>query len=191
MKLRSVNPHSITTDTTRAPFDLNVMVVHQGLITGLRANALLDVSASRLGLTTVLRKHFWRFDHLNTPMNRTKAAIEAGFMDVIMLSVEKNEELPGTVQDWMSRCLEHLENRSPAVGVLLTGRFGELDKSKPAIQNVQDFARQAGAVFFSGPPETIVSNVVTALALKLKPRSGWASHSGKLHFKACSAHVDR
>jgi hypothetical protein len=170
MKLENRNPRAGSGQTQRAAPDFNAMVVHQGLAAGLRANALLDLVAGRLGLAAVLHKHFWRFDHLKTPMNREQAAVEAASMDMILLSADRNEALPATVQEWVSRCLEHLENRVYAIGILVDSGFGRPRVEGPAVDCMQDFARQAGAIFFSGSTSTIVVESVAALKAERKQR---------------------
>lgn len=166
MKTRSSNSYIVTADASHATSDLNALVVHRGLATGLRANALLDVVARRLDQSMVLHKHFWRFDHLHAPMNREHAAAEAALMDIILLSVEGTAELPETVRDWMTRSLEHLEDRVYAIGVLLDGWFKGPEVDHPVIGSVQDFARQTGSAFFCGSLETIVADAVSALKLE-------------------------
>ena len=87
------------------PPRLDAVVVYEDLQTGLRARQTLDRLAHRLEADADSRVKLWRFDLLNDPSLRGRAAAEAADADIVFVSAHGREKLPAAVDSWLEEWL--------------------------------------------------------------------------------------
>jgi len=96
-----------------------VLLLYEDLGTALRAKQALDRLSGQLGFEAGWDTRVWRLDLLGEPFLAEQAAVEAAAADVIILSLHSRAELRAEVRDWLSRWLDHKEDRPYALAVLL------------------------------------------------------------------------
>jgi hypothetical protein len=130
------------------PIDVAVLVVYEDLPAGLRAKKFLDRLAKNSDIGAVLNTTLWRADLLGLPLLQEQAAVEAAAVDLILLTVNGQTDLSAPVRQWMSRWLDHKEDRSYALGVLFNSPSTAIASRSSVIAFVQQIADAAEADFF-------------------------------------------
>ena len=96
-----------------------VLLLYEDLGTALRATQSLDLLPGQLSDQAGCSTRLWRLDLLGEPLLAEQAAIEAAAADVIILSLHGRNELRAEVRNWLSRWLDHKEDRPYALAALL------------------------------------------------------------------------
>ena len=135
---------------------LRVLVMYGDFAGGLGAKRFLDRISRQLDSAAGLSANFWRFDLLGEVSLCEQAAVEAAAVDVILLVVGGQRQLPATVKDWMNRWLDHQGGHPCAFGVLLDRECAGSPEENPAVASVREFAAAAATDFFCGLSEAAI-----------------------------------
>jgi hypothetical protein len=136
----------------RAPVKpvLDVLLLYEDLGTALRAKHSLDLLPGQLGLKAGWGTRVWRLDLLGEPLLAEQAAIEATAADVIILSLHGRSELRAEARDWLSRWLDHKEDRPCALAALLDPEPAQPGGDNPVVAYLKRVAEAAHADLFCG-----------------------------------------
>jgi hypothetical protein len=97
-----------------------------------------------------LNTRLWRLDLLGQPLLAEQAAIEAAAADVIILSLHGRKELRAEARDWLSRWLDHKEDRPYALAALLDSDPAPPGSDNPVVAYLKRVAKAAHADLFCG-----------------------------------------
>jgi hypothetical protein len=125
-----------------------VLLLYEDLGTALRAKHSLHLLAGQLGLDAGWGTRVWRLDLLAEPLLAEQAAIEAAAADVIILSLHSRTELPTEARDWLSRWLDHKEDRPYALALLLDPEPAQPGSDNPVVAYLKRVAAAAHADLF-------------------------------------------
>ena len=129
---------------------LDVLLLYEDLGTALRARHSLDRLPGQLGGETGLNTRLWRLDLLGQPLLAEQAAIEAAAADVIILSLHGRKELRAEARNWLSRWLDHKEDRPYALAALLDPEPAQPPGDNPVVVYLKRVAKAAHADLFCG-----------------------------------------
>jgi hypothetical protein len=129
---------------------LQVLLLYEDLGTALRAKHSLDLLPSQLSAVAAWGTRLWRLDLLSEPILAEQSAIEAAAADVIILSLHGRNELRPEVRDWLSRWLDHKEDRPYALAALLDPEPGRRGGKNPVLACLKRVAKAAHADLFCG-----------------------------------------
>jgi hypothetical protein len=129
---------------------LDVLLLYEDLGTALRAKHSLDLLPGQLGPEAGLHTRLWRLDLLGEPLLAEQAAIEAVTVDVIILSLHGRDELRPEARDWLSRWLDHKEDRPYALAALLDPEPAQPGTDNPVVAYLKRIAEAANADLFFG-----------------------------------------
>lgn len=129
---------------------LGVLLLYEDLGTALRARQSLDLLARQLGADMSFNNWLWRLDLLGEPLLVEQAAVEAAAADVIFLSLHGRKELRAEVCNWLSRWLDHKEDRPYALAALLDPDLSPPGGGNRVLAYLQEVAATAGADLFYG-----------------------------------------
>lgn len=135
--------------------ECKVMVMYEYLAAGERTDSLLYTLSLESGGGGHLTRNLWMFSLLQTPLLREQAAIEAAMADIIFISVSGKRDLTAVVRDWLSRWLDHKENRPYTLAVLIGPQVNGQRINESLIILLQEVASVGGAEFFFSAPETL------------------------------------
>jgi hypothetical protein len=135
-------------DATPVKPVLDVLLLYEDLGTALRAKHSLDLLPGQLGVETGWGTRVWRLDLLGQPLLAEQAAIEAATADVIILSLHGRSELRAEARDWLSRWLDHKENRPYALAALLDPEPAQPGGDNPVVAYLKRVAEAAHADLF-------------------------------------------
>jgi hypothetical protein len=96
-----------------------VFVLYEDFRTGLRAKSLLDRAFVQGGIQGDCCLHLWRFDVLENAAVRRWVRSETSYVDLIILSVHGQRELPSAVTEWLNSTLAAQKEDSFALVVSL------------------------------------------------------------------------
>ena len=129
---------------------VDVLLLYEDLGTALRAKQSLDRLPDQLGLEAGWGTRVWRLDLLGEPLLAEQAAIEAAAADVIILSLHGRTALRAEARDWLSRWLDHKEDRPYALAALLDPEPAEPGCDNPVVAYLKGVAAVAHADLFCG-----------------------------------------
>jgi hypothetical protein len=129
---------------------LNALLLYEDFGTALRARHSLDLLPTSFITEAGWRTNLWRLDLLGEPLLAEQAAIEAGAADVIILSVRGRNEPQAEVRDWLSRWLDHKEDRPYALAALLDPEPAQRGSDNPVVVYLKRVAEAAHADLFCG-----------------------------------------
>ena len=133
---------------------LDVLLLYEDLGTALRAKHSLDLLPTPFITEAGLRTRLWRLDLLGEPLLAEQAAIEAAAADIIILSLHGRSELRAEARDWLSRWLDHKEDRPYALAALLDPEPTQPGSDNPVVAYLKQFAEAAQADLFCGSCRT-------------------------------------
>jgi len=136
---------------------LDVLLLYEDLGTALRAKHSLDRLPGQLSSEAGWRTRLWRLDLLGEPLLAEQAAIEAAAADMIMLSLHGRNELRTEARDWLSRWLDHKEDRPCALAALLDSEPAQSGSDNPVVDYLKRVAEAAHADLFFGSCNAPVS----------------------------------
>lgn len=139
--------------TRREMSHLSVMVMFENAAAGWCANEFLDWVLRQAPPNIRCYKNFWMLNLLRTPLLQEQAAVEASRTDMILISLGKKAELPGDIQEWLGRWLDHKEARRYWLGMLHQGGLGEADSTRVMRNQLRNIAESANTEFFCWNPE--------------------------------------
>jgi hypothetical protein len=122
---------------------LSALIIYQDVTTGSYAGEFLDRLILRMHIgPTCCSRNFWMVNLLRTPLLQEQVALEASQADLIVLSLNTKQALPGSVREWMGRWLNHKESR-PYLLVVVQETVSESssDDIGDYIQKVADMGR--------------------------------------------------
>jgi hypothetical protein len=129
---------------------LEVLLLYEDLGTALRAKQALDRLPGQFGAATALGTRLWRLDLLGEPLLAEQAAIEAAAADVIVLSLHGRATLRAEVCHWLSRWLDHKEDRAYALAALLDPEPALPVSDNPVVAYLKRIAEAAKADLVCG-----------------------------------------
>ena len=129
---------------------LNALLLYEDFGTALRARHSLDLLPTSFITEAGWCTNLWRLDLLSEPLLAEQAAIEAAAADVIILSVRGRNEPQAEVRDWLSRWLNHKEDRPYALAVLLDPESAQRGSDNPVVGYLKRVAEAAHADLFCG-----------------------------------------
>jgi hypothetical protein len=129
---------------------LDVLLLYEDLSTAFRAKHSLDLLPAPFITEGGFRTKLWRLDLLGEPLLAEQAAIEAAAADVIILSFHGRNELRAEARNWLSRWLDHKEDRPYAVAALLDPEPAQPSSDNPVVAYLKQFAEAAQADLFCG-----------------------------------------
>jgi hypothetical protein len=129
---------------------VDVLLLYEDLGTALRAKKSLDLLPVQLGAEGGLYTWLWRLDLLGEPLLAEQAAIEAVAADVIILSLHGRTELRAEVRHWLSRWLDHKEDRPYALAALLDAEPAQPRGDHAVAAYLKQVAKAAGADLLCG-----------------------------------------
>jgi hypothetical protein len=127
---------------------LDVLLLYEDFSTALRAKHSLDLLPLPFITGAGLSTKLWRLDLLGEPLLREQAALEAVAADLIILSLHGRDELQADARDWLNRWLDHKEDRSYALAVLLDPETADAGSGHPVVAYVKLIADAASADLF-------------------------------------------
>jgi hypothetical protein len=168
---------------------LEVVIVHEALVTGIEAAALLRRLAARLdaefGIKSgdwQINSGFWKFETLRDPELREQAAAEAIEADMIIISVG-DAELPVGVRNWIESVLSTKKGGPAAVVALLDPGHKPSGEPPRLGAGLRRLAQQCGLDFFCNTEErqpcvessieSIISHSESSSADLEKPPPEW------------------
>jgi hypothetical protein len=137
-------------DKTPVKPKLDVLLLYEDLGTALRAKHALDSLPCQLGVEGGWGTRLWRLDLLSVPLLAEQAAIEAASADVIILSLHGRTALRAEARDWLSRWLDHKEDRPYALAALLDPEPAPRGSDNPMVADLKRIAEAARADLFFG-----------------------------------------
>jgi len=149
MRAKSVRAGPHESDATLKPV-LDALLLYEDIGTALRAKHSLDLLPTPFITEAVWRTNLWRLDLLGEPLLAEQAAIEAAAADVIILSVRGRNEPRAEVRDWLSRWLDHKEDRPYALAALLDPEPAHRGSDNPVVVYLKRVAEAAHADLFCG-----------------------------------------
>jgi hypothetical protein len=129
---------------------LDVLLLYEDLSTALRAKHSLDLLPGQLSAVAAWGTRLWRIDLLAEPLLAEQSAIEAAAADVIILSLHGRSELRAEARDWLSRWLDHKEDRPYALAALLDPEPAHPGGRNPVVAYLKRVAEAAYADLFCG-----------------------------------------
>jgi hypothetical protein len=129
---------------------LGVLLLYEDLATALRAKHSLDLLPGQLSAEPGCGTKLWRLDLLGEPLLAEQAAIEAAAANVIILSLHGRNELRPEACDWLSRWLDHKEDRPYALAALLDPEPAHPRSDNPVVAYLKRVAKAAHADLFFG-----------------------------------------
>lgn len=126
---------------------LDVMIVHEDNLTGVRAQKLFNRIMHYLQVSPRLGARFWEFDVLRNRALMESAARTARFSDIVILSIHARERLPAAVQVWIREWLRIRPDR-PCSFVALLDEAETARDPHPLIARLRTLAEGAGLDFF-------------------------------------------
>ena len=149
------------------------VIVHEDSSTGIHAVTLLNKLSSRLknelglGNAWQMDSQIWKFEWLQDAELQEPAMAGAVAADMIVISADLEDALPGCVRNWIENVLRRRQGRPLAIVALLAARRARwaLSFFSPGIY-LRRLARQYGADFFcnlnNAPPSE--SGIAAGLA---------------------------
>ena len=138
---------------------LKIIIVHEDLIAGIEAAAVLRRLAAQLEAEFELKSDawqidngLWKFEMLHDPELWTQAAAEAIAADMIIISV-CDAELPASVRDWLDSVLPLKEGRPAALVALLDPGDNASGAPPRSAAYLRRLAEQYGLDFFCNTDE--------------------------------------
>jgi hypothetical protein len=129
---------------------LEVLLLYEDLGTALRAKHSLDLLPAQLSAAAAWGTRLWRLDLLGEPLLAEQSAIEAAAADVIVLSLHGRNELRAEARDWLSRWLDHKEDRPYALAALLDPESAHPGSDNSVVAYLKRVAEAAHADLFCG-----------------------------------------
>jgi hypothetical protein len=129
---------------------LDVLLLYEDLGTALRAKHSLDLLPAPFITEAGFCTKLWRLDLLGEPLLAEQAAIEAAAADMIILSLHGRNELRAEARDWLSRWLDHKEDRPYALAALLDPEPAHPGSDNPVVAYLKRVAEAAHADLFCG-----------------------------------------
>jgi hypothetical protein len=127
---------------------VDVLLLYEDLGTALRAKHSLDLLPAPFITEAGFRTNLWRLDLLGEPLLAEQAAIEAAGADVIILSLHGRNELRAEARDWLSRWLDHKEDRPYALAAFLDPEPAQPAGDNPVVAYLMRVAEAAHADLF-------------------------------------------
>ena len=129
---------------------LDVLLLYEDLSTALRAKHSLDLLPAPFIAEGGFRTKLWRLDLLGEPVLAEQAAIEAAAADVIVLSLHGGTAFRAEVSHWLSRWLDHKEDRAYALAALLDPEPAQPGSDNPVVAYLKRIAETGNADLFCG-----------------------------------------
>jgi len=128
----------------------NVVITYEDFAAGKHAKQTYDVLIRNLDQECKFSHQMWNFDVLSNPKLREMAAADAAHADIIMVSFDGANRLPGCVKAWIEQWLDQKTN-AIALVALFAGSGEENEQSRGTREYLADVARRAGMEFFAQP----------------------------------------
>jgi hypothetical protein len=128
---------------------LNVLVVYDNLVSGIKAKDLCDRLAQHFKTSCPLRLSFWSLFALRLPTLAGAAAEEAAQTDLLIVAVDGDAALSPPVKSWISRSTRGLRSHAGALVAQFHGIVRMNQETAPAYECLKHIADDAGVDFFS------------------------------------------
>lgn len=147
----------------------SVVIAYDNLTAGQRAmHTLMTLVEQFRGEGVEMRPQLWRFDLLEDPQWFAVALSDAIRADMLIISTSSTENLPGSMNRWLSQCLACKESGGGAI-VALPAAGGEADTLQ--FHFVRNATTEAGLDFFM-PQASPKSGAALPSAMLHQPSSG-------------------
>jgi hypothetical protein len=123
----------------------NVVIAYESFPTGIRAKAVFDRLVERFVSYCAFSSSMWKFDFLRLPKLRDVAANEAAEADMILFAVQRENEFPPAVKDWIDIWLPRIGD-CLLVGLLETDGTGRC-RANPAFLHLKKVAEEGNLKF--------------------------------------------
>jgi hypothetical protein len=134
------------------PFDL--VVGYEDAVTRERALGLYDHLAQQLLSDYDFQCSWWKFDHLQNPTLRTRAADAAVEANMVILSLRAKPEVSQVHKAWIDDWISRRGRTKAALVALVTGAGEPGLESAPMLAYLQNVARLGRMDFFTHGFET-------------------------------------
>ncbi len=145
---------------------LDVIILYEDLVTGLRAKETIDRIARQLEMDAEFTINLWRFELLRSPGVRRRVVREARQASLILFSAHGREDLPAEVKQWIEEWREQQQSDYCAFVVLLDACEKQVDN--PVLTYLERTATEAKLGLFHQFCGTPVTASETARA-RIKP----------------------
>jgi len=125
-------------------FALEVFVVHQDLLTGLRAKQTLDNAERQLRFDGCFHLDLWRFELLEDPILREEAARAACDADIVFCSFHGDRPLPAGLSLWFEEWALRREQRPSAVVASVDESERDSETGRQALEYLRGVAAAIG-----------------------------------------------
>ncbi len=148
--LQSMDETRSDNASKQSPLTLNVLIVYDDIAAGKRAVRVMGELGKGLGEDIEFIPLPWRFDLLADTEWRNMAARDAASAAILVIATDADKPIPPDIGSWFVETIHLKRGTMTAVVALLEppGNPG----FPPALQSVEDAARQAGLSFFAPPP---------------------------------------
>jgi hypothetical protein len=121
---------------------IKIVIAYDNAATALRAEAIYERLAQRLGDDFDFEQRLWRFDVLEEETLRAEAAKDAADADIVIVATKDDHQLPEGVQSWLESSLQQHAGGAALVALL--------EHASPPVQPyLEDVARRGGMDFFA------------------------------------------
>jgi hypothetical protein len=128
----------------------NVVIAYENFAAGKHAKETYDVLTRNLGHECRFSHQMWNFDVLGNPKLREMAAADAAQADIVIVSFESANKLPGSVKAWIEQWLDKKAN-AIALVALFASPGEEGAQSRATREYLADVARRGRMEFFAQP----------------------------------------
>jgi hypothetical protein len=98
---------------------LRVAIVYDDALAGQRALNLLENLEGEAQGTIRLNPVLWRFDRLERLIWRCHASDDVLASEIVVVSLSKHDGVPGSIQSWLSNCLQRKDGGYNSVLTLM------------------------------------------------------------------------
>ena len=127
---------------------LDVLVVHEDFVTGLRARQALDQTAQLLAAEADLHFNLWNFGLLRESALYEHASNEAAKADIVFVSAHGQNELPASLRLWVQQWFARQRDGLCALVVSLDAEAGDSPGVIQMLEGLRTAARMAGVDLF-------------------------------------------
>ena len=146
------------------PSALNVLLLYEDAVTGVRAKLLVDQLVEHVNLIVSFHLSLCRFDMLSIPALRQLDPEESLSSDILVIAAHGHDDLPQGVRAWLERWFARNPEGSRALALSLDDRARGSSHANQIQHSLQAAGSRAGVEVFSHFGETQYSELDSAIA---------------------------